>query len=184
MLPSLPTIPTDTLHRFLALGGLLIIFFPQFYLVNKKNELDEQAIHLKAERDIMSIQRGVIEERKNILYIKITGKDVSKLSYEQIKHYSDSLARTNKLAGISFDSAFAELKRIGRLETQQRITEVHIREKNEIINYNNYKILRYTFYSFICIATGGCIAICGFLLWYRKEVVEPAEALRNKKESQ
>jgi hypothetical protein len=183
MLP-IPTIPTDTLHRFLALGGLLIIFFPQFYLVNKRNELDEQAIHLKAERDIMSIQRDVIEERRNILFIKITGKNVSKLSYEQINHYSDSLAKINKFAGISFDSAFIELKRINRLETQQKITEVHIREKNEIINYNNYKVIRYTFYSFIFMATGGCIAICGFLLWYRKEVAEPAEALKKKTETQ
>lgn len=169
MLPSLPTIPTDSLHRFLAITGLLLMIVPTLYLSNRADTVREEVIHLNAERKVLKIQNEVITKRHNDLGFLVFGRDVAGYSKAKLQPLKDSLLKLRKLALIRLDSAEAETKRINRLTTAIDISTIHLNEKDEIIEFNLDRIKRYTFYAGFFFAIGAGMATFGFLRWYDKE---------------
>jgi hypothetical protein len=169
MLPSLPSIPTDSLHRFLAITGLLLMIVPTLYLTNKADSVREEVIHLKAERKILDIQSEIITKRRRNLYVRVFGRDVTGYSKGSLQLVKDSLIKLNKMVDITPDSAEVERKKVDKLTTDIKIANVHLDEKDEIIKFNLIRIDSYKFISKIFFFIGLAMASFGFIRWYNKE---------------
>jgi hypothetical protein len=169
MLPSFPSIPTDSLHRFLAISGLVVLFAPPLYLKNKTAEIQEEVIHLDAEIKVMELHNTVIQGRRTILYTKLFGRDISKQPLSKQKYSMDSISKIGKGAEISIDSALIENDRIVKLTVEQQIAKIHITEKNEIIKLNTTRVSSYIFDTYFCIFYGIVMCCFGFARWYKKE---------------
>lgn len=169
MLPSLPSIPTDSLHRFLAITGLLLMIVPTLYLSNRADTVREEVIHLKAERMVLQIQNEVIYERRKRLTILMFGQDISIVTKRKLKMINDSLNRLKRLVAIGLDSANVENKKINKLSTDIKIAKVRLDEKDEVIRFSLSRIASYTVYSRIFLVIGAAMATFGFISWYKKE---------------
>lgn len=171
-IPSVPTIPTDSLHRFLAITGLLLMFLPLLYLSNKIEEINISVIHVNAERELLGIQMRAVDRKSSSLYRRMFSLDVDSLSPTRRKVVIDSVFKSKKLAFISNDSASSELQKIERFTTENLVLLVKIKEKHDVISAHLTAIIFYLWYAVFYLLVGAVMATLGFGMWYKKEYPE------------
>jgi hypothetical protein len=172
MIPSFPSIPTDSLPRFLAVTGWLVLVAPPIYLTNKVDTIELDTIHVRAEKRIMDIRQTALDNEISLMNIRIYGKDISTLPPLRKMELVDSLANLHKLAGISLDSARIGLAKIAQRSTEQKITEIKLNEKDEIIKQNISSVKEFLSYRHFFLIAGGLMALVGMTVWGVREGID------------
>ena len=155
-------IPTDSLYKFMAISGIILIIVPLVFMYNYYNKLlvetynnslevdilEIEAKHLR--EDVLSLEEGVndFESRVGIKGNLIANENVL------IKIEASNLSEITK----SIDTKNKELE-IKLIKTKNRL------EINSVLR-NNTKIL--LFLGKIFGVLGSILTVAGFSLWYYK----------------
>jgi hypothetical protein len=135
-----PTPPTDSLYKFLALAGLVMIMFSISYPVSKTIELQLQEIDVQA-------------ERKLILF------DLSELSREvKEKNIQDLCSNPENPEIRSFKERLAVIER-KRIDVEALMDKLKV-QRRWVVYYVS---------AALCGSTLGLVLSCiGFIFWYKR----------------
>ncbi|WP_046245000.1 hypothetical protein [Hymenobacter terrenus] len=169
MSPYLPAIPTDSLHKFVAIAGLVLAIVPPAYLWTLSTENALDAIHLSAEVKIVELKYKNLHQESQALiatYRQITRRANTLKAPSMPVTSAQRLALLNQTA---MDSASAAEKQLHELEYQSKIALIRVREKQEVLSFKQtlVDIFRDASWSFVFV--GSIISFIGFAWWYGKE---------------
>lgn len=168
-IPYLPTIPTDSLHRFCAITGLLLMVVPPAYLELRSELYAKEAIHLKAERKIMGLNTKEMILQKDVFILEAYHPQMSDKDDRRRSQYLDSIVKTGLPIKMRSDSAKSTAMRIAKLVIAQQSAIVRLEENGELLNASEDLTRRYIVQAALLGFTGFGMALYGFKTWHRKE---------------
>lgn len=173
-LPSLPLIPTDSLHRFCAITGLLLMLVPPTYLDLRSEKFAKEVIHLEAERKIIALTMKETVVQKDELIMQMYQPGLSKRDFRILNHsrYLDSIVGAGLPIKMRRDSAGTIAKRISAAALAQGIALIRLEENGKSLLVSMDLTKRYLFLACLFGAIGGVMTVYGFKTWYRKENTE------------
>lgn len=141
-------IPTDSLYKFFAITGIIMIIMPSVFLDNEVQELILESYNLKIESEILGIERDYLIEETTLLKEQIDILESDELNPEKERELLD------------------ETKRLRELTKQAEIKIVEIENKLELhsILGDRLKILLRELR--ILIIAGIILMFFGFYFWY------------------
>lgn len=134
-----PSIPTDNLYKFIALGGLALMIFSVTYPANKALELHLDTIAVNAQVKKLTIEVENLER-------EITRVETTKV-----------IERTD-----------AEIKLLREKVTEQKFKSVDIRVSFEKAIVQMYWLRAYSIAAGLGLVLGIIFSNIGFILWYRR----------------
>lgn len=184
---ELTSLPTDSIHKFMSISGLLLIISSFIYIDNQKEEYNKSLVNYQYDLEIIIIKKRYLHEQQDNYIAAITkfskelnrlnkssGDELTKLTnasgkkrVEQINDYiraaraGTEYAKSNKPYGDEQDKILSELLMQSNIEDKQ------IDRKQELIRLieNRIKLaesLELPVYFF-----GILLFICGFVRWYQ-----------------
>jgi len=181
---NMPSLPTDNLYKFLALGGLVtLVVFPIFY-VSQVADRNRQMVETETEALILEKEVEFLKWETNALIDELaeTKKDAKMLAKESKTSKSSSVGQANDPISPSVDSITKRANQIllenkGYLdrgyELRRKTLELEkeslkLAGKRVEINLLDGRLNAIRRLTLIGISVSSVIMILGFSLWYLK----------------
>ena len=181
---NMPSLPTDNLYKFLALGGLVtLVVFPIFY-VSQVADRNRQMVETETEALILEKEVEFLKWETNALSDELaeTKKDAKMLAKESKTSKSSSVGQANDPISPSVDSITKRANQIllenkGYLdrgyELRRKTLELEkeslkLAGKRVEINLLDGRLNAIRRLTLIGISVSSVIMILGFSLWYLK----------------
>lgn len=165
MIPT-PTPPTDSLYKFMAISGIILMIVFGFFIFSALHSDQERCIKYNEEVALLNIQRDIIKGELEYSIRHDPQFDSTHLSKEEVKNYILGYVQKNEL----FKKKASEIK-IKNAEMASKLATIEEYRKL-------YSSEQWSYYFFLY--TGEIIAIIGFILWYSK-VQKPIDVLEKQK---
>lgn len=190
---NLPSLPTDSLYKFLAITGLLLTGIGYYAPKVKMFDLQKEEMELNQEIDVFNLEINLEKEK-----FKDFEKEIKRFNKENntnlIFTLKDSLfVFQTPISGHSKTALQANL--IKDFVDKYKLNSIEWRKKDLLLNYKkrlvNQKVLEYNELEKISISSffiGLIITTIGFVLWYYKiqnhqdEILERNNQETSKKE--
>jgi hypothetical protein len=171
---SLPSLPTESLHKFKALSGIAIIGFSIFYFTEKMDEAWLELINLEHDVSRFEIEKEPIFERTEKL--KQTTKEMGRLAarvekatdrfqewaYSQIKKNVQEVDSLGKLADTDGDLILKDAQVLS-------LKDIEIQRRLSILSYSEKKLWLYGAVLLVCIIAGYTLIHDGFKEWEKQQ---------------
>ena len=162
-------LPTDNLYKFLALSGLVVIGYSNYYFKKSENELSQNVYVLKTEIDEHAIR---------VEALKDTGKRFRELLDNTIADQSGTYERDPKKLELEYtDDEIKEIQnkiRESLMESQIQ-TSKYKNSNNRLLKLQQELEWLRVLYK-IATAAGFILTVIGFRLWYTR-VQKPQDSL-------
>ena len=174
-------VPTDSLYKFLAIFGLIIMVFSLVFPYRIANECGLKAIEISGELKILDLEIGSLKEdiAKFKEAVQGTMQDIIKIE------------KNRKLTKIEKDTIRTEALKKKDILAQKREKLLRIAIKNEELNNNNNKILyllnqvrQYRIIFNFAAFSGFLMTILGFYFWYHRLQKYQDAVIKKKSEEQ
>ncbi|HXU26973.1 MAG TPA: zinc ribbon domain-containing protein [Bacteroidia bacterium] len=168
MIPT-PTPPTDSLYKFMAISGIILMIVFGFLIFNPLHSDQERCIKYNEEVALLNIQRDILKEELEYSIRHDPQFDSTHLSKGEIKKYIIEYVYRNE----AFKKKANEIK-IKNAEMASKLATIEAYRKLRTEVELTYAFLLYS---------GEIISIIGFILWYTRaqkpiDVIEKQKLLK------
>lgn len=144
----MPSLPTDSLYKFLAIAGIAMIMWGVAFPWNKSYDYRIQLAGLDYQTKIMSVKMTQLEDQYRALTIEAENIDQNSKDYE-IKSQTIRQLKT-KIYAQSLELRLPQYKERQKLAVSMQAQEL------------------YAELGIICITSGSILGLIGFVAWYTK----------------
>lgn len=165
MLKYIP--PTDSIYKFAAISGLILIFVPSYFYMSRIFELEESSIAVKYNLEIHRIEQEYLTYETDYLKkfmdrveenVNKNKERITEMGEQDVLDMEQDVEKINTLK-----------EKIVELSKQQERNQAGI-ERQVAIDANNLENLsRYNYLFAFGLALGFFFTFWGFWKWYQKE---------------